>query len=62
MIILFSAICMIFLESSKLKMANGELYIFIFIFLSIYHPLFTINPSLVRDQTFVPCASHLQQS
>jgi len=62
MIISFSAIGMIFLEISKLKMVNGELYIFIFIFLSIYHSPFTINPSLVKDHTFMPCASHLQQS
>jgi len=43
-------------------MVNGELYIFIFIFLSIYHLLFTINPSLVKDHVFIPRALHLQQS
>ena len=34
-------------------MVNGELHIFIFIFfLAIYHSLFTINPSLVKDHVF----------
>ncbi len=62
MINLFSTICRIFLESSKLKMVHGELYLFTFIFfLSIYHSLFTINPSLVKDQDIMPCALHLQQ-
>jgi len=61
MIHLFSANCKVLLESSKLKMVNGEWYIFIFIFLSIYYSPFTINPSLVKDHDFMPCALHLQQ-